>query len=268
MDDEDALLAMAVDDVDDMVASRGSVAGSSAQSRADTKADRDKRRAAGQQQLDEMRRQMAATQRKRLKFLLGQSELFAHFLKLEGEAGASASSSSAAKGASAGASPAPSTAADALSPTRRRSSSHAHQEEVEDAAELARELGVSAKKAAAATAAAATAAGAGGASAGAGAGARGGAKKAGRGAGKKQGASAGADEEDEEEEEEVAAPRLLRQPHCVKGEMRDYQLEGLNWMIGLHYNGINGILADVSGQLFMFEAPWMRCRVEPHSEHV
>lgn len=26
--------------------------------------------------------------------------------------------------------------------------------------------------------------------------------------------------------------------------MRDYQVQGLNWMVGLHYNGINGILAD------------------------
>ena len=26
--------------------------------------------------------------------------------------------------------------------------------------------------------------------------------------------------------------------------MREYQVQGLNWMCGLHYNGINGILAD------------------------
>lgn len=33
------------------------------------------------------------------------------------------------------------------------------------------------------------------------------------------------------------------------GEMRDYQIRGLNWMISLYENGINGILADemVSG---------------------
>lgn len=29
--------------------------------------------------------------------------------------------------------------------------------------------------------------------------------------------------------------------------MRPYQLEGLNWMIKLHDNGINGILADEVG---------------------
>lgn len=26
--------------------------------------------------------------------------------------------------------------------------------------------------------------------------------------------------------------------------MRDYQVQGLNWMISLYHNGINGILAD------------------------
>ncbi len=28
------------------------------------------------------------------------------------------------------------------------------------------------------------------------------------------------------------------------GKMRDYQIRGLNWMISLFENGINGILAD------------------------
>jgi SNF2 family DNA or RNA helicase len=28
------------------------------------------------------------------------------------------------------------------------------------------------------------------------------------------------------------------------GTMRDYQVQGLNWMVSLHHNGINGILAD------------------------
>lgn len=28
------------------------------------------------------------------------------------------------------------------------------------------------------------------------------------------------------------------------GQMRDYQVQGLNWMASLHHNGINGILAD------------------------
>jgi SWI/SNF-related matrix-associated actin-dependent regulator of chromatin subfamily A member 5 len=42
--------------------------------------------------------------------------------------------------------------------------------------------------------------------------------------------------------------RLVVQPTLIKhGTMRPYQLEGLNWMIKLHDNGINGILADEMG---------------------
>ncbi|KAM7446810.1 SWI/SNF-related matrix-associated actin-dependent regulator of chromatin subfamily A member 5 [Porites harrisoni] len=37
-------------------------------------------------------------------------------------------------------------------------------------------------------------------------------------------------------------------PHYIKkGEMRDYQVRGLNWLISLFENGINGILADEMG---------------------
>ncbi|KAJ3669555.1 hypothetical protein LUZ60_011505 [Juncus effusus] len=62
------------------------------------------------------------------------------------------------------------------------------------------------------------------------------------------------EEEDEEylKEEEDAltgagGTRLLTQPSCIKGKMRDYQLAGLNWLIRLYENGINGILADEMG---------------------
>ncbi|BAF04958.1 probable chromatin-remodeling complex ATPase chain [Oryza sativa Japonica Group] len=62
------------------------------------------------------------------------------------------------------------------------------------------------------------------------------------------------EEEDEEylkEEEDALAgsggTRLLSQPSCIKGKMRDYQLAGLNWLIRLYENGINGILADEMG---------------------
>eukprot|EP00953_Heterococcus_sp_UTEX-ZZ885_P030141 15942-Heterococcus_DN1.PRE.2 len=42
--------------------------------------------------------------------------------------------------------------------------------------------------------------------------------------------------------------RVSKQPESIEfGTMRDYQLEGLNWMIKLHDNGINGILADEMG---------------------
>ena len=33
-------------------------------------------------------------------------------------------------------------------------------------------------------------------------------------------------------------------PSGIQGKMRDYQLAGLNWLIRLYENGINGILAD------------------------
>uniref|UniRef100_A0A2M3Z6B9 Putative chromatin remodeling complex swi/snf component swi2 n=1 Tax=Anopheles braziliensis TaxID=58242 RepID=A0A2M3Z6B9_9DIPT len=36
-------------------------------------------------------------------------------------------------------------------------------------------------------------------------------------------------------------------PYIKAGEMRDYQIRGLNWMISLYENGINGILADEMG---------------------
>ncbi|KAK7097547.1 SWI/SNF-related matrix-associated actin-dependent regulator of chromatin subfamily A member 5-like [Littorina saxatilis] len=60
-------------------------------------------------------------------------------------------------------------------------------------------------------------------------------------------------EEDEELLSECRKTRdvLLRfekSPSFVKGgEMRDYQVRGLNWMISLYENGINGILADEMG---------------------
>lgn len=38
------------------------------------------------------------------------------------------------------------------------------------------------------------------------------------------------------------------------GTLRDYQVRGLNWMISLYENGVNGILADemVSSDLLEF----------------
>ena len=46
------------------------------------------------------------------------------------------------------------------------------------------------------------------------------------------------------------AIRVSTQPRSISkktGTMRDYQLEGLNWMINLFTQGINGILADEMG---------------------
>lgn len=36
-------------------------------------------------------------------------------------------------------------------------------------------------------------------------------------------------------------------PTFIHGEMRDYQVAGLNWLVSLHENGISGILADEMG---------------------
>jgi SWI/SNF-related matrix-associated actin-dependent regulator of chromatin subfamily A member 5 len=51
----------------------------------------------------------------------------------------------------------------------------------------------------------------------------------------------------EEDELESGFSRLLVQPPNIVGTMREYQLEGLNWMIRLHHSGFSGILADEMG---------------------
>eukprot|EP00599_Poterioochromonas_sp_BG-1_P014267 CAMPEP_0173160514 /NCGR_PEP_ID=MMETSP1105-20130129/17906_1 /TAXON_ID=2985 /ORGANISM="Ochromonas sp., Strain BG-1" /LENGTH=655 /DNA_ID=CAMNT_0014079465 /DNA_START=39 /DNA_END=2002 /DNA_ORIENTATION=- len=58
----------------------------------------------------------------------------------------------------------------------------------------------------------------------------------------------GDDDNDEGETEEPHQTILTRQPRIVTGgDLRSYQLDGLNWMIRLQDNGINGILADEMG---------------------
>ena len=61
------------------------------------------------------------------------------------------------------------------------------------------------------------------------------------------------DDDDDKDDEAMAlaeadeheATFLTQQPTTLGfGKMRDYQLEGLNWMIRLQENGVNGILAD------------------------
>ena len=52
----------------------------------------------------------------------------------------------------------------------------------------------------------------------------------------------------EVEKSVVKGIRFTESPSYIQnGEMRDYQIRGLNWMIGLYENGINGILADEMG---------------------
>ena len=52
-------------------------------------------------------------------------------------------------------------------------------------------------------------------------------------------------EQELDEADEHQATFLTAQPTTIAhGKMRQYQLEGLNWMIGLQENGVNGILAD------------------------
>lgn len=60
--------------------------------------------------------------------------------------------------------------------------------------------------------------------------------------------------DDDEEEDEAGALentktsfRFEESPPYINGTMRDYQIRGLNWMISLYENGINGILADEMG---------------------
>lgn len=56
------------------------------------------------------------------------------------------------------------------------------------------------------------------------------------------------DAADLEEGDETQATFLTSQPTTLGfGKMRPYQLEGLNWMVRLQENGVNGILADEMG---------------------
>ena len=172
----------------------------------ESKAAKTARLAAAAAQLEAIRREQAAIQRSRFEYLLGDahSEFFAHFLHRPPGTSASASGAGASSKHPAG------------SPSRRRMS--------ESAADPTAALGKPAS-----------------AGAGAGVGAAGGA-----GGRKGRGKASAADDvgDDEEAPGLTAAPRLTRQPPCITGSMRDYQLEGLNWMLGLHFNGLNGILAD------------------------
>ena len=82
--------------------------------------------------------------------------------------------------------------------------------------------------------------------------------KAKKGSNRKGGATSGNKRKTEQEEDAellkdekkgVASQTVFRDsPQFIQnGEMRDYQVAGLNWLISLHENGISGILADEMG---------------------
>lgn len=67
------------------------------------------------------------------------------------------------------------------------------------------------------------------------------------------------DAQDLADADEHEATFLTTQPTTLGfGKMRAYQLEGLNWMIRLQENGVNGILADEVSELFCFVVRWLR----------
>lgn len=49
----------------------------------------------------------------------------------------------------------------------------------------------------------------------------------------------------------VSVLSCISQLDVKAGKMRDYQVRGLNWLISLYENGINGILADEMVRTFM-----------------
>lgn len=51
----------------------------------------------------------------------------------------------------------------------------------------------------------------------------------------------------EEEEEDQVTTVFTESPPFIEGELREYQIQGLNWLISLHENSISGILADEMG---------------------
>lgn len=53
--------------------------------------------------------------------------------------------------------------------------------------------------------------------------------------------------DDSDPDEKYVLTRLIAQPSKLKGKLRPYQLDGLNWLINLYEKGLSGILADEMG---------------------
>lgn len=54
-------------------------------------------------------------------------------------------------------------------------------------------------------------------------------------------------EDDSDPDKQYVLTRLIAQPAKLRGKLRGYQLDGLNWMINLYEKGMSGILADEMG---------------------
>ena len=52
---------------------------------------------------------------------------------------------------------------------------------------------------------------------------------------------------DEEEDDDLRTTVFTESPLFINGTLREYQVQGLNWLISLHENSISGILADEMG---------------------
>jgi SWI/SNF-related matrix-associated actin-dependent regulator of chromatin subfamily A member 5 len=52
---------------------------------------------------------------------------------------------------------------------------------------------------------------------------------------------------EDEEHEDDGTTVLTESPSYVQGKLREYQIQGLNWLISLHDNSLSGILADEMG---------------------
>lgn len=50
-----------------------------------------------------------------------------------------------------------------------------------------------------------------------------------------------------EDEEETLVLHPEQPENMVGGRLRDYQVDGYKWLVGLYENGLNGILADEMG---------------------
>ena len=53
--------------------------------------------------------------------------------------------------------------------------------------------------------------------------------------------------DDSDPDQKYVLTRLIAQPSKLKGKLRSYQLDGLNWLINLYEKGLSGILADEMG---------------------